>query len=197
MTLTIDRRGGRRDPGTGEPKRSRTLNRLFILAWRLGLGVLLNIAPRRLGRVMVLSSVGRNSGRRRRTPLTYAPGDQCVYTVSSGAEEDWYRNVMADPRVEIWLPEGRFSAFARRVDDPEERLRRLREVLMNQGPTGTRYLDVDPVAVSDDELGRLSIGMQVVKLSFDTRLHGTGRDLSWIWLAAGLGTVAWWKFRKA
>ena len=80
------------------------LNRFMVAAWRLGLGGMINGCPKVMGRIMVLTTVGRKSGLFRRTPVNYAILDDEVYcTAGFGATTDWYRNVQADPQVEIWL----------------------------------------------------------------------------------------------
>jgi deazaflavin-dependent oxidoreductase (nitroreductase family) len=192
MALTIPRRATR----LFESKAPRALNALLILLWRMGFGALLNAAPRRFGRLMILGSVGRRTGRMHRVPLSYATGDRSVYVVAaSGADADWYRNLQADPRVELWLPEGKWSAFARRVDDPEERLRRLRQVLSNQGRSVIEALGVDPAEADDERLRRATIGLQAVRLSFDTRVWGSKNDGSWLAILAGLAAAALWKLR--
>jgi len=56
-----------RDPGF-QRILFRRINVMMLLAWRLGLGWLINAAPGITGRVMVLSRTGRRSGRIRRFP---------------------------------------------------------------------------------------------------------------------------------
>ena len=83
----------------------RTLNRFMLALWRLGLGGSVNAWPSVGGRIMVLTQVGRKTGFRRRTPLNYVVLDGDVYcTAGFGSGSDWYRNILANPEVEIWLP---------------------------------------------------------------------------------------------
>lgn len=94
----------------------RFLNVFMILMWRLGFGSMLNAWPSFLGRYLVLVTVGRKSGLPRRTPVNYAVVDGAIYcTAGFGAISDWYRNLRANPNVEIWLPEGRWDARAEDV----------------------------------------------------------------------------------
>ena len=59
------------------------------------------------GQIMVLTHTGRKSGLRRRTPVNYALVDGEVYcTAGFGQISDWYRNILANPQVEVWLPDG-------------------------------------------------------------------------------------------
>ena len=95
----------------------RYVNRFLVELWRLGLGRWVNVWPRGSGRILVLGHTGRRSGLRRWTPLNYAEVDGAVYcTAGFGAESDWYRNVIADPRVEVWLPGRRWRACDRGQD---------------------------------------------------------------------------------
>lgn len=91
----------------------RWLNRYMLLHWRLGLGPYAN--QRELsGQIMVLVHVGRKTGRTRRTPVNYAIVDGDVYcTAGFGQVADWYRNLLVNPQVEIWLPHGWWGAWPR------------------------------------------------------------------------------------
>ena len=69
-------------------------NRYMLLLWRLGLGRWISSWPSVGGRIMVLTTIGRKSGRPRRTPLNYAIVDGKVYCAAGfGSISDWYRNI--------------------------------------------------------------------------------------------------------
>jgi deazaflavin-dependent oxidoreductase (nitroreductase family) len=85
-----------------------------ILLYRLGLG-------RLAGRLfMVLTSVGRMSGLPRRTAIEYHTVAGRTYVFAAWAEADWYRNLLANPRVMVQTASGSMPARARRVTDDEE-----------------------------------------------------------------------------
>src|SRR5512140_295270 len=85
----------------------RVFNRLMVFMWRLGMGRMINIWPAVIGRIMVIKHTGRKSGKVRLAPVNYAPLDGEIYcTAGFGSGSDWYRNIMAGPQVELWLPEG-------------------------------------------------------------------------------------------
>ncbi|NTW98126.1 MAG: nitroreductase family deazaflavin-dependent oxidoreductase, partial [Oscillochloris sp.] len=89
----------------------RLFNRYMLLLWRLGLGRWLSVTPTITGRYLVLTHTGRKSGLPRRTPLNFAEVDGTIYiTAGFGAVSDWYRNILASPQVELWLPGGRRAA---------------------------------------------------------------------------------------
>ncbi len=88
-------------------------NRFMVPLFRLGLGGWGN-GPR-TSQMMVLVHRGRKSGLLRRTPVNYTVVDDAIYcTAAFGSRADWYRSVMADPRVQVWLPDGWSRARLRR-----------------------------------------------------------------------------------
>ena len=54
------------------------LNRLMLYHWRLGLGSYINFWPQGIGRFVVLTHMGRKSGRTYRTPVNYAEIDAAI-----------------------------------------------------------------------------------------------------------------------
>jgi deazaflavin-dependent oxidoreductase (nitroreductase family) len=133
----------------------RKFNRFMLLMWRLGLGRWVNAWPAVGGRIMVITHTGRRTGKRRLTPVNYSPVGEAVYcTAGFGARSDWYRNLLSDPRVDVWLPQARWPGVAEDVSDSPERTLRLREVLVASGFAA--YLaGINPRRVSDAELERL------------------------------------------
>jgi len=104
-------------------------NKFMLSLFRLGLGSYGN-GTRWGGWIMVLSHRGRKTGLLRRTPLNYAVVGEEVYCLAGfGARADWYRNVLANPNVEVWLVEGRYAGTAEDVSDSLQRLELLRKVL--------------------------------------------------------------------
>ncbi len=88
--------------------------------------------------VLLLVTRGRRSGRPRYTGLNYAKDGRAVYVMSGyGEATDWYRNLVADPLVEVRIGRRRFPARASTVTDPERRERGialLLETAERQGP---------------------------------------------------------------
>ncbi|MEU6724486.1 nitroreductase family deazaflavin-dependent oxidoreductase [Nonomuraea wenchangensis] len=74
--------------------------------------------------VLLLTTKGRNSGRPYTTPLIYQRHGDVYLVVASygGAPDDpqWYKNLRADPEVEVQVKGERFAARARPAR-PEER----------------------------------------------------------------------------
>ncbi|HKZ30557.1 MAG TPA: nitroreductase/quinone reductase family protein [Acidimicrobiia bacterium] len=83
------------------------------LLYGLGLGPL-------YGRlVLLLTTTGRISGLPRVTPLQYEEIDGAIYVASAlGDRADWFRNVVADPRVEVRVRSRRLAGIAEPITDP-------------------------------------------------------------------------------
>jgi deazaflavin-dependent oxidoreductase (nitroreductase family) len=75
---------------------------------------------------LLLTTTGRRSGKARTTPLIYGEhGDEFAVIASKGgapAHPDWYRNLAADPEVEVRVGADVFAATARTASS-EERAR--------------------------------------------------------------------------
>lgn len=153
--------------------------------WRLGLGPMMNLWPRRLGRIAVLGVTGRRSGRLRLAPVNYAPGEGDIFCVAGfGKATHWYLNLTANPDLDVWLPDGRWQARARTVSDPALRLTRLREVLQNSGFAAEAMAGIDPYSISDESLAAQTADYQVVQVSLLERVSPRVGDLGWVWLVA-------------
>ena len=105
----------------------RRFNCFMMLVWRLGLGSYGN--PSKWGgAIMVLIHTGRKTGLRHRTPVNYAIVNGELYcTAGFGRYADWYRNIIANPDVEVWLPDGWWAGVAEDVSDSPQRLDLLRQ----------------------------------------------------------------------
>ena len=106
-------------------------SRLIKVLYAIGLG-------RLIGRMIVLlTTTGRKSGLPRVTPLQYEEIDGAIYVASArGTKSDWFRNILANPRVNVRVKSRRFEGIAEPVTDPvriadfiELRLRRHRKMI--------------------------------------------------------------------
>ena len=72
---------------------------------------------------LVLTTTGRSSGEPRTVPLIFAAdGERCIVVASKGGAPDhpqWYKNVAANPTVEVQVKGDRFTATARAVEGDE------------------------------------------------------------------------------
>ena len=73
---------------------------------------------------LLLTTVGRRSGKEHTTPLIYQPeGDAYVVVASKGGADDhpaWYKNLQANPEVKVQVKGDKFTARARTAT-PEEK----------------------------------------------------------------------------
>jgi deazaflavin-dependent oxidoreductase (nitroreductase family) len=164
------------------------LNRFMLLVWRLGLGSWLNAWPQVGGRIMVITHLGRKSGQWRHTPVNYVLiGDDVYCAAGFGRVSDWYRNILAHPNVEIWLPDGWWAAVAEDISADKDRLAWLRKVLIASG-FATYLAGINPHAMSDDALAEVTADYRLIRirrLEARTGANGPG-DLAWIWPLATL-----------
>lgn len=165
------------------PASFKWFNRVVIGLYRLGFGALLS-GPR-MGYIMVLTTIGRKSGQKRRTPVNYAwDGTSSVYCLAGrGHRSDWYRNLLAKPYAEVWIDGDWWTATAREVTDPDEWLDAYRRVLIASGFAAERYLDINPREASDDELRAHGEGTPVMRVKLESALYGSGGPggLRWVW----------------
>lgn len=178
------------DPRAEEALRQsfRYFNRFMLLMWRLGLGPLLNAAPDVLGRYMVIVHTGRKTGMKRYTPVNYAEIDGDIYcSAGFGTISDWYRNIMADPRVELWLPKARWTGIAEDITDQEGALDKLRQVLIASA-FAANAVGIYPKTMSDEALAKETTDYRLVRVRFTGLREGEGGpgDLVWVWGVAAL-----------
>jgi len=78
----------------------------------LGLGPL-------IGRfILLLTTTGRKSGMLRITPLQYEEVDGAIYVGSArGVKADWFRNILADPHIQVRVKSRQFEGVAETVTD--------------------------------------------------------------------------------
>lgn len=161
----------------------KVFNRFMLLQWRLGLGRWLNAFPSILGRYLVIVHTGRKSGMRRYTPVNFGMWNGELYvTAGFGSISDWYRNILANPQVEVWMPNGWWSATAEDVTSEPEFLLALRQVLIGSA-FAAELAGVHPRTMSDEELAKATTDYRLIHLTLKEPRTGDGGpgDLSWVW----------------
>ena len=93
--------------------RFKNIQKIHRILYAIGLGP-------QLGRiVLLLTTTGRKSGKKRVTPLQYEEIDGLYYLgAARGLKADWVRNVQACPEVEIQVGSKKFCGVAEVVTDP-------------------------------------------------------------------------------
>lgn len=151
--------------------------------WRLGWGPWVNYFPKVTGRVMVITHTGRKTGKQRRTPVNYAIVDGDLYcTAGYGSGSDWYRNIITNPQVEIWLPDSWWAGVVEEVANPQQRLVYLRQILLNSGLVAP-IAGLNPQKMTDSELEKATTFYRVLRIRRTAARTGPGGpgDLVLIW----------------
>lgn len=85
------------------------------IAYAIGLGPFIG------RRILLLTTTGRKSGLPRVTPLQYDELNGVFYVGSArGDKSDWYRNILAYPKVEVRVKSRRFVGMAEAISDVEQ-----------------------------------------------------------------------------
>jgi deazaflavin-dependent oxidoreductase (nitroreductase family) len=168
----------------------RLLNKSFMVpAYRLGLGVL--VSNPFSGYIMVLKTSGRRTGRIRYTPVNYALMDGCAYCLAGwGMQADWYRNVKAQPRIEVILPAGTLAGVVEEVQDAGECLRAQRQILKNAGFAGF-FFGFNPFTTSDEDLRQKCQGIPVLRIRPVGIGNGPADPGGGLWILMTVLSVLW------
>ncbi len=104
------------------------------------------------GYVLLLRVRGRKSGRLIDVPLSYLVAEGAPWVCAGfGPATQWFRNIQADPRVEVTLPGRTFAAVAEEVLDPEVRARLVPALVRAVGLPGALG-GVDPRHDPDERI---------------------------------------------
>jgi deazaflavin-dependent oxidoreductase (nitroreductase family) len=116
--------------------------------------------------LLILTTTGRKSGLPRQTPLQYELIDGVYYSGSMrGDSADWYRNILADPRVSIEVGNQNIPALAEAIDDTERVLAFLQYRLGRSPRMIAAILRADGLASTDEaSLRRYAEGLTVVAI---------------------------------
>jgi len=95
--------------------RMKNIQKIHRFLYALGLGPL-------VGRIiLLLTTTGRRSGKKRVAPLQYEEIDGLYYLgAARGLKADWLRNIQACPQVEVHVGAKRFCGTAEVVNDPSK-----------------------------------------------------------------------------
>jgi deazaflavin-dependent oxidoreductase (nitroreductase family) len=144
----------------------RLINRFIVVpAFQLGWGRI--ISNPITGDVMVLGITGRRTGKMRYTPVSYARMGPNVYCYQGREMKgQWYLNLLANPKIEVLLPEGRFSGRGEEVSDYREKMRAIRQLLMASGLNRSMY-GFDPKTAADEVVLEKTRDMPVIRIRLD------------------------------
>ena len=116
------------------------------------------------GSLMLLRTTGHRSGLPREAPLGYVIREGAVYCCAGfGRRTAWYRNLVADPRVEVILPTSAISGLAETVTDPAEWSRVFPAYIRALGLIGRLTLG-DVRSADDDRLATIRAQLPLVRI---------------------------------
>jgi len=137
------------------------------------------------GWILLLRVRGRRSGVMRESPLSYLIADGAVFVMAGfGSRTEWYRNLLADPRVGVVLPGRTLGCTAEVVIDPLVRRRIIPRLARATGLPG--YLSgVDPFRAPPDAVLAATAWVPLIRLRPDDGPINAGPDdpggLGWVW----------------
>jgi deazaflavin-dependent oxidoreductase (nitroreductase family) len=143
--------------------RALNLNDRLVRNFRRGFG------PTRT--VLLLTTVGRKSGLPRTTPLQYERVEDKIYVAAAdGRQAQWFRNILADPRVRVEIGKCAFDALAEPCTDADL-IADFIELRMSRHPLMVRMImhifDGLPLRYSRSELVRICKDKAMVILQLE------------------------------
>lgn len=167
----------------------RVLNRIYVIpAIKAGLGPL--HANPLTGSWMLLKTTGRTTGLKREVALGYAILDGAVYcSAGFGPRTQWYRNLLAEPRVEVVLPGGAFAGVAEAVTDPVELDLAWRALIRSLGMLGRAFVCAPDAA--PDALVAKTENLPLVRIRPVGIAAGPADPGGWLWVTLTVVGLAW------
>jgi len=135
---------------------------------------------------LLLTTTGRTSRLPRSTPLGYLVAEGAAWVMAGyGPSTLWYRNLLADPRVDVLLPaRPPFRAVAEEVLDPTVRARIIPQLVRSMRLPGA-MIGTDPGTASDERILELTAWVPLIRLRPEEGELEPGPDdpggLGWVW----------------
>lgn len=134
------------------------------------------------GYIMVMKVIGRNSGKTYYAPVNYTIRKGNVYCISGGRKtSDWYKNLHANPEIEMILPGGTIYARMDEIKDPDEKKLITRQVLKNAGIAGF-FEGYNPFTITDEELNTKTAELPVLRFQPLGIGNGASDAGGWAWI---------------
>ena len=162
------------------------------------MGKWFKVWPEISGSVMVLTHIGRKTGIKRYQPLNYAIVDDDIYCIAAfGDVSDWYRNIRANPFVEVWLPDGWWAGVAEDISDSPARAQLIRQILIGSGFVAYAA-GLNPRKMTDEEIDAESKKYRLLRIRRSAARTGPGGpgDLEWVWHIATIILLGIVLFRR-
>ena len=167
----------------------RLLNKYFMVpAFRWGFGPFMGSPIS--GYIMVLKTIGHKSGLLRYAPVNYAIHEGNIYCLSGfGKIAHWYKNLTANPQVEVIMPSGTVSGDAVTVIDEDEKFPLMRQILKNSGFAGF-LAGYNAWTISDEELREKGKEMVVIRIEPKGIFAGAAVPGGKLWLWLTIAAIA-------
>jgi deazaflavin-dependent oxidoreductase (nitroreductase family) len=89
---------------------------------------------------LLLTTTGRKTGLPRTTPLQYEKVGEDFFIASAlGDQADWYKNICAEPRVQVRVGQREFNALTEATTDPT-RIAEFLEMRLHRHPVMVRLI---------------------------------------------------------
>lgn len=147
--------------------------------------------------MLAITTRGRKSGKPRHTLLSYVSVDEKEYVCSGwGARSDWYKNILADPRVTIQVGNRTYYAQAYRLQDLDEFIMITNEMFKTGGDSHFEpWLESFGIEFTSEDMIAKQERLHIVGF---WKSNGEGppalpTDLIWIWglLLLFIGGLFW------
>ena len=164
------------------------LNKFFMVPmFRLGFGPFFGNPL--TGYIMIIKAIGRKTGKVRFAPVNYTIQKGDVYCISGGRKNsDWYRNLLANPEVDLILPGGGIYARTEEISSPDEKLIIIRQILKNAGFAGF-FEGYNPWRISDEELMQKSADLPLLRFHPLGVGNGASDAGGWAWIWSFVVTI--------
>jgi deazaflavin-dependent oxidoreductase (nitroreductase family) len=152
----------------------------MVPLFRLGLGSF--VGNPITGYIMVMKTIGRKTGKERYIPVNYAILDGSIYCMAGfGKGTQWYRNLRAQPNIEIIIPSGSLAGVSEDATNSEEAIVVLRKLLKNSGFAGF-FAGFNPYTIADTELHEKTKDFPLVRIRPTGVGSGAGDAGGWLWI---------------
>ncbi len=148
-------------------------NKIEMLEKPRGLMKLLNSVPGLIyrigatkpieGKMMVITTTGRNSGKKVPAVVNYLKKGDKVYAFSIYKGSDWLKNIEKKPEVEIQIGKKKMKTNAMIVGDPEEKAEVFQAFIDKIGKSGAeRFYSVKP-DMNKEEIRSIAIQTPTIR----------------------------------
>jgi len=150
-------------------------NKIELLEKPLGLMKLLNYVPGLIykigvtkpieGRMMLITTIGRNSGKKVPAIVNYLKKDDKVYAFSIYKGSDWLKNLEKKPEAEIQIGKEKIKTKAMIVEAPKEKAETFQAFIDKIGKKGAeRFYQVAP-DMNKEEIRAIAIQTPTIRFT--------------------------------